>query len=129
MDIRPIYNDSDHERAVARIDALFDAEPGTPEHDELDVLATLVDAYEAEHHPVDPPTPVEAIRFRLEQGDLTRAELAELLGSRAKVAEVLGKQRALSKVMIVRLHERLGIAYEVLLGDVKTKRKRKRKAA
>lgn len=118
MTIRPIRNDRDHALAVNRVDELMGAAPGTPEFDELDVLATLIDAYERTHHPVDPPTPVEAIRFRMEQGEVSRADLAELLGSRAKVTEVLERRRALSKLMIVRLHRRLAIPYDVLLGDV-----------
>ena len=118
MTIRPIRSERDHEQAVARIEEIFAAEPGTPEFDELDVLATLVDAYEHEHHAIDPPSPIEAIKFRMEQGQVTRTELAKLLGSRAKVTEVLHRKRALSKVMIVRLHRRFAIPYEVLLSDI-----------
>src|SRR5205807_1365845 len=94
MRIRPIRTDRDHEEAVARVEEILAAKPGTPEFDELDVLATLVDAYEREHHPIDPPSPVQAIKFRMEQGQFTRAELAKLLGSSAKVAEVLQRKRA-----------------------------------
>lgn len=122
MTIKPIRTEADHARALARIDALFSAKPGTPAYDELDVLATLVDAYEREHHRIDPPSPIDAIRFRMEQGEVTRADLAKLLGSRAKVAEVLNKKRALSKGMIVRLHRALSIPYEVLLSDVARQR-------
>src|SRR3954469_21542085 len=102
MSIKPIRTEHDHEAAVARIEELFRAKAGTPEFDELDVLATLVDAYERQHHAIDPPSPIEAIKFRMEQGQFTRADLVKLLGSSAKVAEVLSKKRALSKVMIVR---------------------------
>lgn len=128
MRIKPIRTERDHEAAVARIAKIFTAKPGTPEFDELDVLATLVDAYEREHHAIDPPSPIEAIKFRMEQGQFTRADLARLLGSSAKVAEVLGKKRALSKLMIVRLHREFAIPYEVLLGDIErapTTRKRR----
>jgi len=118
MTIKPIRTEQDHQRAVARIDALFAARPGTAEFDELDVLATLVDAYEREHHTIDPPSPVEAIKFRMEQGPFTRADLVKLLGSSAKAAEVLQHKRALSKTMIVRLHRTFAISYDVLLGDV-----------
>lgn len=118
MTIRPVRTERDHETAVARIEVLLGAEPGTPEFDELDVLAELVDAYERKHHPIAPPTPVEAIKFRMEQGDLTRAELTKLLGGRSKTTEILKKQRALSKLMIVKLHTSFAIPFESLLGDV-----------
>ena len=118
MTIKPIRSDRDHAEAVARIEEIFGAKPGTPEFDELDVLATLVDAYERQHHAVDPPSPIDAIKFRMEQGAFSRADLAKLLGSSAKVTEVLHHKRALSKAMIVRLHRSLEIPYEVLLGDV-----------
>lgn len=118
MTIKPIRTERDHADALARVDETFSARPGTPEFDELDVLATLIDVYERSHYPIDPPSPVEAIKFRMEQGQLTRAELTQVLGGRAKVTEVLGKKRALSKVMIVRLHRRFAIPYESLLGDI-----------
>lgn len=118
MTIRPVRTERDHEQAVARIEVLMGAEPGTPEFDELDVLAELVDAYERKHHAIAPPTPVEAIKFRMEQGQLTRAELTKLLGGRSKTTEVLKKQRALSKLMIVKLHTSFAIPFESLLGDV-----------
>jgi HTH-type transcriptional regulator/antitoxin HigA len=118
MMIKPIRTDRDHAKALARVDAIFAARPNTPEFDELDVLATLIDADEREHHPIDPPSPVEAIRFRMEQGQISRADLAHLLGGSAKVAEVLRGKRALSKAMIVRLHRHLAIPYDVLLGDI-----------
>jgi len=128
MKIKPIRTDRDHEEALARVEKIFAAKPGTPEFDELDVLATLIDAYEHEHHPIDPPSPVEAIKFRMEQGQFTRADLAKLLGSSAKVAEVLQRKRALSKGMIVRLHHKFAIPYDVLLGDVEKRMTRKRKS-
>jgi HTH-type transcriptional regulator/antitoxin HigA len=130
MTIKPIRNDRDHADALARVGQIFDAKAGTPEFDELEVMATLIEAYEREHHPIDPPSPVEAIKFRMEQGQFTRSELAKLLGSTAKVAEVLQKKRALSKVMIVRLHRKLAIPYDVLLSDIERQRTpRRRKAA
>ena len=83
--------------------------------DRLDVLATLVDAYEAEHYPMDPPDPVEAIKFRMEQQGLTRRDLEEIIGTRTRIAEVLNRKRGLSIAMIRRLHERLGISADVLI--------------
>jgi HTH-type transcriptional regulator/antitoxin HigA len=79
------------------------------------VLATLVDAYEAEHHPIDPPDPIEAIKFRMEQQGLTRKDLERLLGTRTRVSEVLNRKRNLSIAMIRRLHAELGISAEVLI--------------
>lgn len=118
MMIKPIRTDRDHANALARIEEIFAAKPGTPEFDELDVLATLVEAYERVHYPIDPPLPIEALKFRMDQGQFTRADLTELLGGRAKVTEVLSSKRALSKVMIVRLHRKYAIPYESLLGDI-----------
>ena len=88
---------------------------GPPRGDRLDVLATLIDAWEAEHYPMDPPDPVEAIKFRMEQQRLTRKDLEPLIGTRTRVAEVLNRKRGLSIRMIRRLHARLGISAEVLI--------------
>lgn len=114
-DIRPIRTEADHEAALAEVERLWGATAGTPEGDRLDVLATLIDAYEAEHHPMDPPDPVEAIKFRMEQEGLTRKDLEPLIGTRTRVAEVLNGRRGLSIGMIRRLHARLGIPAEVLI--------------
>jgi HTH-type transcriptional regulator/antitoxin HigA len=92
------------------------AKPGTDEGDELDVLATLVDAYETEHFPIESPDPIDAIKFRMEQMGLERKDLEPLIGSRARVSEVLNKRRGLSLKMIRTLHEELDIPLEVLIG-------------
>lgn len=94
---------------------LWGARSGTPKGDRLDVLATLIDAYEAEHYPMDPPDPIAAIKFRMEQQGLTRKDLEPLIGTRTRVAEVLNRKRSLSITMIRRLHEQLGISAEVLI--------------
>jgi HTH-type transcriptional regulator/antitoxin HigA len=114
-DIRPIRTEADHEAALAEIERLWGSALGTPEGDRLDVLLTLVDAYENEHHAMDPPDPIAAIEFRLEQQGLTRKDLEPLLGSRARVAEVMSGKRGLSIAMIRRLHEQLGIPADVLI--------------
>lgn len=88
-DVKPIRSEADYESALAAIERLWGARTGTPEGDRLDVLATLVDAYESEHHPIDPPDRFEAIKFRMEQQGLTRRDLEAVLGSRARVAEFL----------------------------------------
>jgi HTH-type transcriptional regulator / antitoxin HigA len=114
-DVRPIRSDADYKAALAEVERLWGGPSGTSEGDRLDVLATLIDAYEAEHHPIDPPDPVEAIKFRMEQQGLSRKELEPLIGTRTRVAEVLGRKRALSISMIRRLHEGLGISADVLI--------------
>ena len=114
-DLKPIHSDTDCERALAEVERLWGAKSHTPEGDRLDVLATLIDAYEAQHHPIDPPDPVEAILFRMEQQGLTRRDLEGIIGTRTRIAEVLTRKRGLSIGMIRRLHERLGISAEVLI--------------
>ncbi len=115
MDIRPIKTEADYERTLARIQVLMDAERDSDAGDELDVLTTLVDAYEAQHFPIEPADPVEAILFRMEQQGLSRQDLEPYLGSRQRVSEVLNRRRALSLEMIRRLHEGLGIPLENLI--------------
>jgi len=120
MQIRPIRSERDHERAVARIGELMSARPGTPEGDELDVLATLVDAYEARHHAIDAPDPITAIQFRMEQQGLTRKDLEPMIGSRARVSEVLTGKRSLTLEMVRRVKIGLGISADLLIGTQKT---------
>lgn len=114
-EIKPIRCEADYREALADVERLWGTESGTPEGDRLDVLATLIDAYEAEHFPMDPPDPIEAIKFRMEQQGLTRRDLEPLIGTRTRVAEVLNGKRGLSIEMIRRLHDRLGISAEVLI--------------
>ncbi len=113
--IRPIRTEEDYAAALARIEELMDAEPGTPEADELDVLADLVEHYEAKTIPLGFPTPVAAIEFRMEQAGLKPRDLIPYIGSRAKVSEVLSGKRQLTLPMAIALHEHLGIPSEVLL--------------
>jgi HTH-type transcriptional regulator / antitoxin HigA len=114
-EMKPIRSEIDYRAAMADLERLWGAKAGTPEGDRLDVLATLLDAYEAEHHPMDPPDPIEAIKFRMEQEGLTRKDLEPLIGTRTRVAEVLNRKRSLSIGLIRRLHERLGISADVLI--------------
>ena len=114
-EVRPIRSKRAYEAALKEIERLWGARAGTPDGDRLDVLATLIDAYEAEHYPMDPPDPIEAIKFRMEQQGLTRRDLEEIIGTRTRVAEVLNRKRGLSIGMIRRLHERLGISADVLI--------------
>ena len=114
-DIKPIRNDADHAAALAEVEQLWGAKSGTPKGDRLDVLATLIAAYEERHFPMDPPDPIEAIKFRMEQQGLTRKDLEAMIGTRTRIAEVLSRKRSLSIAMIRRLHEKLGIPAEVLI--------------
>jgi len=113
--IKPIRTKMDYAAALAEIERLWGARLGTSAGDRLDVLATLIDAYEAEHFPLDPPDPIEAIKFRMEQQKLSRKDLEPLIGTRTRVAEVMNRKRNLSIAMIRRLHEALGISLEVLI--------------
>jgi len=114
-EIRPIRTKRDHEAALAEVERLWGSKLGTPEGDRLDVLATLIEAYEAAHNPMDPPDPVEAIKFRMEQRGLSRRDLESLIGTRTRVAEILNRKRNLSIGMIRRLHKTLGISADVLI--------------
>ena len=115
MVIKPIKSARDYRRALDELDELMDAKPNTPRGDQLDVLATLVAAWEETHCPIEPPNAVEAIRFAMEQRGLTRRDLEPFIGSRARVAEVLNRKRPLTLPMIRRLHAGLGIPAEALL--------------
>jgi HTH-type transcriptional regulator/antitoxin HigA len=114
-DVKPIRSRRDYEAAIKAVERLWGAKAGTRDGDRLDVLATLIDSYEAEHYPMDPPDPVEAIKFRMEQQGLTRRDLEEIIGTRTRIAEILNRKRGLSIAMIRRLHERLGISADVLI--------------
>lgn len=118
MRIKPIKTETDYEAALAEVEKLWGAKENTPKGDRLDVLIALVEAYEREHHPLDPPEPIEAIKFRMDQMGLTRKDLEPFIGSRARVAEVLNGKRNLSLNMIRRLHEHLHIPLENLVGKV-----------
>ena len=119
MNIRPIRSDADHAAALQNIETLMDVDPelGTPEGDLLDILATLVEAYERKHFPIEPPDPVEAIKFRMEQQGLTARDLEQFIGPSGRVSEVLNRKRRLSLRMIKSLHDGLKIPYESLLAE------------
>ncbi len=125
MQIHPIRTEADHDSAVDRIAELIGATPDTAEGEELDILATLVDAYEAKHHAIDVPDPIAAIQFRLEQQGLTRKNLEPLIGSRARVSEVMTRQRSLTLAMIRRVRNGLGISADVLIGHTQKKRRKR----
>lgn len=114
-EMKPIRTEADYDAALEEVAALWGSASGTPKGDRLDVMATLIDVYEAKHHAMDPPDPVEAIKFRMEQQGMTRKDLEDIIGTRTRIAEVLNRKRSLSIGMIRRLHDRLGISAEVLI--------------
>jgi HTH-type transcriptional regulator/antitoxin HigA len=91
--LKPIRTEADHEAALTEVERLWGAKSGTPKGDRLDVLATLIEVYEAKHYPMDPPDPIDAIRFRMEQQGLTRKDLEPIIGTRNRIAEVLNRKR------------------------------------
>ncbi len=117
--VRPIRTEADYDTAMAEVERLWGATSGTPRGDRLDVLVTLIEAYEEKHFPIDPPDPITAILFRMEQQGLKRKDLEPLIGSRARVSEVLAGRRNLSLQMIRRLHKELSIPAEVLIRPTK----------
>jgi HTH-type transcriptional regulator/antitoxin HigA len=115
MDIKPIKTDADYRATLKEIETLMMAEPDTQEGEKLDVLVTLVEAYEQKHYPLDLPDPVEAIKFEMEQKGLTVKDLEPMIGKSNRVYEVLNHKRSLTLKMIWRLHEQLGIPAESLI--------------
>lgn len=117
MNIRPVKTEEDYERALGRIEELWGAEPGTENGDELDIWLALVDAYEEEHHPVPPPSPVEAIKFVMDQQGLNQKDLVPYFGSRSRVSEVMNGKRPLTLAMIRSINAGLRIPAEILIQD------------
>jgi HTH-type transcriptional regulator / antitoxin HigA len=115
MILRPIHNEEDYETALEEIEALWDAKPGTPEADHLEILVMLVEAYEAEHYPIPDPDPIELILHVMDARGLTRRDLEPYLGSRARVSEILNRRRPLSLEMIRKLQAGLGLPADVLV--------------
>ena len=115
MDIKPIRDEKDHEAALAEIERLFDAQPGTPEGDRLEVLTILVEACEDERYDVPLPEPIEAIQYQMESRGLSRRDLEPYIGTRARVSEILNRRRPLTLRMIQRLQAGLGIPAEILI--------------
>ena len=115
MEIRPIKTEADYQTALAEIQRLFGAAPGTPEGDRLDVFTTLVEVYEQQHYAIPTPDPVEALRYYMESRGLSRSDLEPYIGSRARVSEALNRKRPLSLEMIRRLNGGLGIQADILI--------------
>jgi HTH-type transcriptional regulator/antitoxin HigA len=121
MDIRPIRTKADNRAVLKEVDRLWQADPGTPEGDRVDVLVTLIEAYEAKHHPIPAPDPIAAIEFMMEQKGLTRRDLEPAIGSRGRVSEVLSRKRPLTLPMARALSALLDIPTDVLVQHYETR--------
>jgi HTH-type transcriptional regulator/antitoxin HigA len=126
MKIKPIRTEADYDSALLRMEELWEADEGSPDGDELDVLLALVDAYEEDHYPIDLPDPIEAIKFRLEQTGKDFHALVGVIGGRTRVYEVMRGDRPLSLKMIRNLHQQLGIPAEVLIQPIRKRNSRRR---
>ncbi|WP_295718366.1 helix-turn-helix domain-containing protein [Mucilaginibacter sp.] len=115
MTIKPIKNENDYQRALERLELIFDARKGSEDGDELEVLGILIERYEDEHFPIDFPDPIEAIKFRMEQMGYNQNDLAKVIGLKSRASEILNKKRKLSLEMIRLLHDNLKIPTEVLI--------------
>ena len=117
MKILPIRNEKDYQKALDRLEDIFDAKKGTEEGDELEILSILIDRYENENFPIGMPDPIEAIKFRMEQMGMNQKDLAEVVGFKSRVSEILNKKRKLTLDMIRKLNTSLHIPTEVLVQD------------
>jgi HTH-type transcriptional regulator/antitoxin HigA len=126
---KPIRTEADYDAVLTEIDTLMDAEPDTPEGDRLDVLTTLVEAYETKHWQISLPDPIAAIELRMHQKGFTRRDLQKILGTRSRVSEILNRKRPLTLDMIRRLHSLWGIPAESLIQPTTRKRRAKRTVA
>jgi HTH-type transcriptional regulator/antitoxin HigA len=124
MQLKPIKTDANHEAALKEIERLWGAAEGTSDGDRLEILITLVEAYEEAHFPMDLPDPIEAIKFRLEQQGVDKKALIGIIGNRTRVYEVLRRDRALSLTMIQKLNQHLKIPAEVLIRPIRVRKKR-----
>jgi HTH-type transcriptional regulator/antitoxin HigA len=122
MDIKPIRGEAGYEQALRRVEELWDSPEGSPESDELDILTTLIEAYEREHYPIDLPDPIEAIKFRLEQKGKDSRALIGVIGQRTRVYEVMQGKRPLSLNMIRNLHKKFDIPAEILIQPSRRRR-------
>ena len=117
MQIQPIHTEMDYQKALERIEEIFDAKPGTKQGDELEILGILIDEYEKKHFPIEAPNPVEAIKFRMDQLGMEQKDLARLLGSKSRASEILSGKRSLSLRQIKILYRKLGIPAEILIQE------------
>jgi HTH-type transcriptional regulator/antitoxin HigA len=117
MNIKPIKTESDYRLALDRLELIFDAEIGTPDSDEADILGLMVDEYEKKHYPIDAPDPIEAIKIRMEEMQLKQLDLVDAIGGKSRVSEILSRKRKLTVEMIRNLTQKLNLSPELLIGD------------
>ena len=117
MNIKPIRNEADYQKALVRLEVIFDAKRGTDEGDELEILAIVIDNYESDNFPIGMPDPISAINFRMEQMGLKQKDLVEMIGFKSRVSEIMNKKRKLTLDMIRKLNKKLHIPTEVLIQD------------
>jgi HTH-type transcriptional regulator / antitoxin HigA len=117
MDINPIKTEADYSKALKRLETIFDAEIGTSESDEADILGLLIDEYEKKHYPIDAPDPIEAIKIRMEEMQLRQIDLVMEIGGKSRVSEILGRKRKLTVEMIRKLTVRLNLSPGLLIND------------
>ena len=117
MNIKPIRNGKDYEKALERLEVIFDAKPDTSDGDELEILSILIDKYEKENFPIGAPDPIEAVKFRMEQLGMRQKDLAETIGFKSRVSEILNKKRKLTLAMIRKIHKHLNIPTNILIKD------------
>jgi len=118
MKIKVLKTEEDYNQALKRLEIIFDAPEDTPQGDEAELLAVLIEKYEDEHYPIEAPDPIEAIKFRMEQMDMDNNDLAKVIGYKSRVSEIFNRKRKLSLKMIKNLHEKLKIPYESLLTNL-----------
>jgi HTH-type transcriptional regulator/antitoxin HigA len=117
MKIKIIKTEEEYQKALKRLEVIFDATIDTSEGDEAEILSILIEKYEDEHYPIGPPDPIEAIKFRMDQLNMKKSDLAEIIGYKSRVSEILSKKRKLTLQMIRKLHDKLKIPYETLISD------------
>lgn len=117
MDIKVIKREEDYQQALKRLENIFDSAIDSPEGDEAEILSILIEKYEDEHYPIGAPDPIEAIKFRMEQMDMNKSDLAKIIGYKSRVSEIFSKKRKLTLQMIRKLHDKLKIPYETLITE------------
>jgi len=117
MNVKVIKTEEDYQQALKQLEKIFDSPIDSTEGDEADLLGLLIEKYEEEHYPIGPPDPIEAIKFRMEQMDMNKSDLAKIIGYKSRVSEIFNRKRKLTLQMIRRLHNKLKIPYEILLVD------------
>ncbi len=117
MEIKVIKTEEGYNKALKRLEVVFDAPIDSPQGDEAELLTILIENYEEEHYPIEAPDPIEAIRFRMEQMNMNKKDLAEVIGYKSRVSEILNRKRKLSLNMIRQLHKKLKIPYDSLLTE------------